>query len=242
MSDAVYMTSAKGGAGATTCAVRTGLALALRGERTLIVDGDARCGNGLTVAGVAELCSYTLEDAQRGACRVKQALINHPLSPNLYILPTLGCNDGRFTEEAVKSCSGQFDRLICDGAAMGACKRAVVISEPYSTSVKSAKRTAAYLKDVGFKTVGLIANKVNGGLVFDGAIPTPQELAELTRCELVGVIPEDLLIAYGKIKKSTKKAFAYTAELLLGGNKIYDVIKGYSGVKGAIKRKMRELV
>lgn len=242
MPDIVYMTGAKGGAGATTCAVMTGLALALKGERTLIVDGDFECGNGMTVAGVNELCSYTLEDAQRGACRVKQALINHPLSSNLYLLPTLGCKDMRFIEEAVKSCCTQFDRVLCDGAAIGACNGAVVVSEPYASSVECAKRTAAYLKDTGFKSVGLIVNKVNGGLVFDGAILTPYELAELTRCTLTGVIPEDLRIASGRIKKSTRKAFAYTAERLLGGDKIFDVIKAYSGVKGAIKRKMREFV
>ncbi len=59
MADVVYMTNSKGGAGVTTCAVRTGLALALRGERTLVVDGDTVCGNGISAAGVSELCSYT---------------------------------------------------------------------------------------------------------------------------------------------------------------------------------------
>lgn len=242
MSDLVYMTSAKGGSGATTCSFMTGLALAMRGERTLIVDGDFECGNGMTVAGVSELCSYTLEDAQRGACRVKQALINHPLCANLYILPTLGCKDMQFIADAVKSSETQFDRVLCDGVAIGACNRAVMVSEPYASSVECAKRTAAYLKDTGFKSVGLIVNKVNGGLVFDGAILTPYELAELTRCILTGVIPEDLRIASGRAKKTTRKAFAYTAEKLLGGDKIFDVIKAYSGVKGAIKRKIREFV
>lgn len=242
MSDVIYIAGAKGGSGATTCAVRTGLALALRGERTLIVDGDAVCGSGLTVAGVAELCSYTLGDARKGACRVKQALINHPLSPNLYILPSLGCTDKAFAEEAVRGCCGQFDRVLCDGAAMGACGRAVVVTEPYVSSLTCAKRTAAYLKDAGFVSVGLIVNKVNGGLAYDGAIPVPQEIAALVRCELAGVIPEDLQLPSGKIRSSTRKAFAYTAGRLLGENKIYDVIKAYSGVKGIIRRKMREFV
>ncbi len=239
MSDVIFITNAKGGAGSTTCAAMTALSLAIRGERTLFVDGDTRSGNGLFVAGVNELCTYTLEDAFKGACRIKQALINHPLSPNLYILPTLDCRNGDFIADAVTSLCQTFDVILCDNAAARACNRAALVTEPYPASIKSAKRAAAQLKDTGFKAVELIVNKVNGGLVFDGAILTPQELASITRCELLGVVPEDLLLPMQKIKKDTRKAFDTIAQKLLGGDKIYDVIKAYYGVKGKVKRKMR---
>lgn len=239
MSDVIFVTGAKGGSGATTCAAATGFALALCGERTLFVDGDTQCASGLESAKVDSLCSYTLGDALNGACRVKQALINHPLSPNFYILPTLGCSDGEFIFNAVSALAPSFDRILCDGVAIGACNRAMLVSEPYPLSVKSACCAAAKLKDRGFKSVGLVVNKVNGGLVFDGAILTPQEYATLSRCELLGVIPEDLLIPLSKMKNSTKKAFNTLALKLMGNDKIFDVIKPYYGVKGAIKRKVR---
>ncbi|MGN1104815.1 MAG: AAA family ATPase, partial [Candidatus Coproplasma sp.] len=47
MPDVIYITGAKGGSGATTCAVKAGLALAERGERTLYVDGDALSASGM---------------------------------------------------------------------------------------------------------------------------------------------------------------------------------------------------
>lgn len=239
MPDMIFITGAKGGSGATTCAIKAGQALAALGERTLYVDGDGTCANGMITAGADNLCSYTLADALKGACRVKQAIINHPLSPCFYVLPTLGCGDGQFICNAVNSLAPSFDRIICDNTAASVCNRAVLVAEPYPSGVKSAGTAAARLKDGGFKRVELILNKVNGGLVFDGAILTPQEYAALIRCELLGVIPEDLTLPLSGMNSNTKKAFNILAQKLLGKEKIFDVIKPYYGVKGKIKRKMR---
>lgn len=239
MADMIFMTGAKGGSGATTCAIKVGLALAALGERTLYVDGDGLCANGMQIAGVEGLCAYTLADAVKGACRVKQTVINHPLSPRFYVLPTLGCGDRQFICNAVNTLSTSFDRIICDNTASAVCNRAVLVAEPYPAFVKSAVTASARLKDVGFKKVELIANKVNGGLVFDGVILTPQEYATIVRCELLGVVPEDLTLPLSGMNLNTKKAFNLLAKRLLGGEKIYDVIRPYYGVKGKIKRKMR---
>lgn len=239
MSDMIFITGAKGGSGATTCAIKAGLALAALGERTLYVDGDGLCASGMQIAGVEKLCSYTLADALKGACRVKQSIINHPYSPQFYVLPTLGCGDRQFICNAVNSLTSSFDVILCDDTAAAVCNRAVLVAEPYTAFVKSAIAAAAKLKDVGFKRVELIANKVNGGLVFDGVILTPQEYATVVRCELLGVIPEDLTLPLSSMNSNTKKAFNLLAKRLLGGEKIFDVIKPYYGVKGKIKRKMR---
>ena len=239
MSDVIFITGAKGGSGATTCAVRAGLALAANGERTLYVDGDALCASGMITCGVESLCSYTLADALKGGCKVKQAIINHPHSACFFVLPTLGCCDGQFICSAINSLIPSFDKIICDNTAAGVCNRAVLVAEPYPALVRSAGTAASRLKDGGFKKVELIVNKVNGGLVFDGSILTPQEYATLVRCELLGVIPEDLTLPLSGMKSGTKKAFNILAQRLMGGEKIYDVIRPYYGVKGKIKRKMR---
>lgn len=243
MSDCIYITSSRGGEGATTVSLYLGLALAESGERTLVLDGDCDCASAMQVSGLNGLSVYTLADAQKGACRVKQAMIRHPLSPNLYLLPTLGCNDGIFVENAVNECCGQFDRVLCDGAAAGACNRAVLVTGPYPSSLASAKKRAASLSDGGFKEVALIVNKVNGGLVFDGAVLTPQETATIIRLPLLGVIPEDLSMPLGKIKPSSRRAFEMTCKRLLGREeKVYGVIKPYTGVTGMIKRKLRSRI
>lgn len=240
MAEVIYIASARGGAGATTCAVRLGLALAGEGERTLILDGDCDFGSGLETCGLQGLNVYTLADVEVGGCRIKQAILQHPASPNLYILPTLGVKDQLSAERAVKQCEKLFDRILCDGAALGACSKAVLVSDPYPSSLARAKAKGAKLADTGLAQVKLLLNKVNGGLVFDGAILTPQEFASVARLPLLGVIPEDPYLPLGKIRKSTKKAFAMTASAVTGkSDKAYGVIKPYAGIKGAIRRKLR---
>lgn len=243
MSDVIFMTGARGGAGVTTCAVKLGIALSEAGERTLIVDGDTECASGLQISGLQGMNVYTLADVETGACRVKQAILQHPSSPNLYILPSLDCKSGECVEKAVAECEPLFDYVICDKAARSACRRALLVSDPYHSSLTGAKRRSAELKDAGFKDVGLIVNKVNGGLVFDGAILTPQEFAAVARLPLWGVIPEDLSVPLNKMRSGTKRAFSLAAALISGkSKKTYGVVKEYVGVKGIIKRKMRERV
>lgn len=243
MSNVIHVASARGGAGATTCAFYLGCALSELGERTLICDGDTECADLLTVSGMNGLNVYTLADAEKGACRVKQAILQHDKQLNAFLLPTLGCGDGAFTAQSIADEAGLFDYVLCDGCAASVCDRAIVITEPYPSSIKAADKKIARLKDGGIKSVGIIVNKVNGGLVFDGEIMTPQEIASLLRCELMGVIPEDLTLPVGKINRSTLKSFKLTAERVRGkSEKIYGVIKPYSGFGGTIKRRLRKLV
>lgn len=243
MTDVVYLSGAKGGTGTTTCAVMLGAALAKEGERTLIIDGDSECANVLTLCGLQGLSVFTLADAESGACRVKQAILQHPHVPDLYVLPTLGCKTENAVKEAVKECEGLFDCIICDNTARVACNSAILVCEPYSASVLAARKKNAALKDGGLKNVRIVVNKINGGLVFSGVVPTPQEIATFVGAPLAGAIPEDLSLPLGKIKPSTKRAFTMTALLLKErDDKIYKVIKPYLGVKGLIKRKLREMV
>ena len=243
MADTIYITSARGGAGATTCAVKLALALGDAGERTLVLDGDSECACGLEISGLTGLNVYTLADVETGACRVKQAILAHPSSPNAYFLPSLGLKDAERMNTAVEECSALFDFVICDGGAANACKRALLVSDPYSSSLPSAQRRGGELKDAGFKEVGLLVNKVNGGLVYDGSILPPREFAEIVRLPLWGVIPEDLTLPLGKMRGGTKKAFALTAQFIAGkSKKTYGVIRPYAGIGGMIKRRMREKV
>lgn len=240
MADRLYMTGARGGAGCTTCAVNLGIALSDDGERTLIVDGDAACANVLELCGLQNLSVYTLADAEKGACRIKQVILQHPKHGNLFILPTLDCNNQEFIRSAVEESANLFDRVICDNTAIGACRRAIVVTEPYPFRLSGARLATSALTDGGFKDVGIIVNKVNGGLVYDGAILTPQEIASFARVPLIGVIPEDLTLPLGKIRNDTKKAFALTAKVIEGkSDKVHKVMKSYAGPAGYFKRRMR---
>lgn len=243
MAEVIHIAGAKGGVGATTCALGLGAALSAAGERTLVIDCDVQCASGLESCGLQGLSVYTLADAEEGACRVKQAVLQHPSFPNLYVLPSLDLKNMSFIDRAIEECEPLFDYVLCDGAGKGACRRAILVCDPYPCSVTAARKRGALLKDEGFKDVQLIVNKVNGGMVFDGTVLTPQELSSVVRVPLCGVIPEDLCLPAGKTLPRTQKAFAATAEFISGkSKKIFGVVKPYSGLKGIIKRKLRERI
>lgn len=240
MAQKILFASLKGGTGVTTCAVGTGLALASAGERVLLVDGDFVCASALWLSGAGGLQVYSLAEAQRGACRVKQVLVNHPRSPNFFILPTLGCEDEDYRTAAVSEVEQLFDYVICDGAARPLCNRAAVVCEPYTPSLKSAEACINRLNDEGYKEVGLIINKVNGGLIYDAKIMPPSDIAKTLRSPLFGVIPEDLSMPLGCMRPGSVKAFKMTAARIAGrGKKSYSPARTYMGVSGYIKRKMR---
>ena len=243
MAKKILFTSLKGGVGVTTCALGLGLALSKVGEKTLIVDGDCLCASAVTICGLNSSQFYTLADYEKGACRAKQLLLNNSKESNLYLLPTLGCGKESVLLSALNEVEGLFDYVIADGCAADFCDSAVVITEPYTPSLKSADKCLSNLKDVGFKEVSLIINKYSGALATSGKIISAQEIATLLRTPLTAVIPEDLFLAVGEVKKQTLSAFKMAADNLRGKTKnTFNALKSYSGINGLIKRKMREKI
>lgn len=237
----IYMTNYKGGVGVTTCCTGLGFALAKLGERTLIIDGDRLTAGGLYTGGCANMQVYTLADYEKGACRAKQTLVTHPKISNLSFCPSFGLKDLKCAEKAIGELDGLFDYILCDKIGAGKCDRALIVTEPFTPSIKCADFARADLCDGGIKDSGLIINKLSGGLVLDGEVMTAQEIARLLRMSLKAVIPEDLSLALGKWKKSTLKAFDAAALMITGRREsVCNVLSGYSGLGGFIKRRVRE--
>lgn len=239
----IYMTNSKGGVGVTTCCVGLGIALSKLGERTLVLDGDRQCANALYTGGCANMQVYTLADFEKGACRAKQTLVTHPKISNLSFAASTGVKDGLAAGRAIGELDGLFDYILCDKTGADKCDRALIVTEPFTPSVKAADISKAMLNDGGIKDVGLIVNRLNGGLILDGEVMTAQEIAALLRMPLKAVIPEDLSIPLGKWRKATLKAFDLAAALLTGRREsVCNVLKGYTGISGYIKRRVREKI
>lgn len=243
MAEKIYFGSLKGGTGVTTVCVGLGLALADMGERTLLVDGDDKAACAMTVAGLGDLQVYTLADYEKAACRAKQAAFGHPKAPNLGIMPTLGLKDRSVIKRAVGEVEGLYDFVLLDRAAREICDRAVIVTEPYLPSLKAADVFSAMLSDEGVKKISAIVNKVNGGQVAAGETLDAQRIASLLRMEISAQIPEDCTLPAGRWRQHTVEAFKAAAGAILGKNKyMYDVLKGYTGLNGFIKRKLREKI
>lgn len=243
MANKLLITNLKGGCGVTTFCIGLGIALAKSGERTLIVDGDEKCGAGLLIGGCANMQTYTLADYARGACRAKQTVVAHPKILNLSFMSSAGLSDKGVTGRAVDELDGLFDYILLDRTAAEKSNGALIVTEPYLPSIKCADICRAELSDGGIKNVGLVINKLNGGQIINGEVMTAQEISSLLHIPLRAVIPEDLSVPLGKWKKSTMKAFRAAADTISGRREVIcNVLSGYFGINGLIKRKMRERI
>lgn len=243
MAKKIYVTSLKGGTGVTTFCVRLGLALAEAGERTLIVDGDAASGCAMLLAGLQNMQVYTLADYEKGACRAKQTVLCHPNASNLCFMPSLGLKNLAAADSAVDDVDGLFDYILLDKISKSRCDCALIVTEPYLPSIKSADCCRSQLADEGIKDIGLVVNKMNGGQILNGEVMTAQQIAAVLHLPLKAVIPEDLSLSAGSCKKTTQKAYRLAAATLTGKKEDFcNVLSGYGGVNGLIKRKMRKKI
>lgn len=236
----ILLTSQKGGTGVSTCTLGLGGALAAMGQKTLLVDGDESGTGLLCISGCAQSSVYSLGDYKSGACRAKQVVLKPQGIQNLYLLPSNGCSDSSTLLRAVTELEGLFDYVLCDKALSGLCEQALIVTEPYIPSLKSADRCCNLLKDMGCQKVGLFINKVSGALLYEGQILPPVEIAYMLHTELVAVVPEDLSLPLGKCKKATERAFKTAAERISGKKKIiYTATRSVTGLLGFCSRKLR---
>lgn len=243
MATKILFTSLKGGVGVTTSCIGIGLALAEAGGRTLIVDGDTKCGSALMTGGLANMQVYTLSDYEKGACRAKQTVISHSKNSNLCFMPSIGLSDGQIFARAVADIDGLFDYIFLDKVYSAPCDEAVIVTEPYAPSLKCADISRSLLSDSGVKEIGLIVCKLSGAQILGGEVMSAKQIATLLRLPLKGVIPEDLTLSAGKCRESTARAYSLAAQFLSGESQSFpDVTRPFYGLNGYFKRKMRQKI
>lgn len=243
MATKILFTSLKGGVGVTTSCIGIGLALAEAGGRTLIVDGDTKCGSALMTGGLANMQVYTLADYEKGACRAKQTVLCHPKNSNLCFMPSTGLSDEGVFVRAASDVDGLFDYILLDKVYSAPCDEAVIVTEPYAPSLKCADVCRSQLADGGIKEIGLIVCKLSGAQVLSGEVMSAKQISTLLHLPLKGVIPEDLTLSAGKCRESTSHAYSLAARFIAGeGRNLPDVTRRFYGLNGYLKRKMRQKI
>lgn len=122
MARKIVITSGKGGVGKTTVAANLGMRLAAMGERVVLADADFGLNNIDVVCGVENLVTYDIVDAIEGRCRTRQALVQHPEYPNLFILASNHTDPGKYiSPQAVRlildNLAPRFDYILIDSPA-----------------------------------------------------------------------------------------------------------------------------
>ena len=212
MAKIVVVTSGKGGVGKTTTSASFASGLALRGHKTAVIDFDVGLRNLDLIMGCERRLVYDLINVIHGEANLNQALIKDKQCDNLFVLAASQTRDKEaLTQEGVKKVLDDladmgFEFIICDSPAgiesgallaMHYADEALVTTNPEVSSVRDSDRILGMLSSKTDKaTKGesvkehLLITRYNPNRVEDGQMLSIQDIEDILRIPLIGVIPE----------------------------------------------------
>ncbi len=200
----IVVTSGKGGVGKSTTSANIGAALALEGKKVVVVDMDIGLRNLDVLLGLENRIVFTVVDAVKEKCKIKQAAIKHKRIEGLYLIPaSQSDNKDIFTTEEVKGfykrLRNEYDFIIIDcpaGIERGfenaivAADEAIVICTPEVASVRDADRVVGLLYADSIYPK-LVVNRISPELVKRGDMLSHEDVVDVLSIDLVGLIPLD---------------------------------------------------
>lgn len=211
MAKIIVVTSGKGGVGKTTSSAAIGTGLALKGNKTVIIDFDIGLRNLDLIMGCERRVVYDFVNVINGEANLKQTLIRDKRVENLYILPASQTRDkDALTKEGVERVLNElakdFDFILCDspagieaGAMMALyfADEAVVVTNPEVSSVRDSDRILGMLSSKSRRAEQgesikehLLLTRYNPDRVEKGEMLSVEDVKEILAIDLVGVIPE----------------------------------------------------
>ncbi len=237
---AIVITSGKGGVGKTTTSASLGAALALKGKRVLVVDGDIGLRNLDVIMGLENRIVFNLVDVAKGLCKPQQAVIKSKRSNNLYLLPASQTDDKdvisqKEMAEVLSKYKQEFDFVLVDSPAgieqgfKNACSgvdEALLVTTPEVSAIRDADRVIGLLTAQGIEP-RVIINRVDEVLVRRGDMLSPDDVCDILGIEQIGLVvkDDDIIIAanngepvvYNKTSKAGD-AFMKIADRLMGAD------------------------
>jgi septum site-determining protein MinD len=213
MSKVIVVTSGKGGVGKTTSSAAIGTGLALKGNKTVIIDFDIGLRNLDLIMGCERRVVYDFVNVINGEANLNQALIKDKRCDNLYVLPASQTRDkDALTREGVGRILRELSELgfayiVCDspagiesGAIMALyfADEAIVTTNPEVSSVRDSDRILGMLAsksqraEQGLEPVKehLLLTRYCPTRVNSGDMLSVEDVQEILAVPLLGVIPE----------------------------------------------------
>jgi septum site-determining protein MinD len=213
MAKIVVVTSGKGGVGKTTTSASFASGLALAGKKTAVIDFDVGLRNLDLIMGCERRVVYDLINVIQGEANLNQALIKDKQCDNLFVLAASQTRDKEaLTQEGVEKVlkdlsDMEFDYIVCDSPAgietgammaMYFADEALIVTNPEVSSVRDSDRILGMLgsKTKRAKEGGdpikehLLITRYNPGRVAGGQMLSLEDIQDILRIKLIGVIPE----------------------------------------------------
>ena len=213
MTKIVVVTSGKGGVGKTTTSASFASGLALRGLKTAVIDFDVGLRNLDLIMGCERRVVYDLINVIQQEANLHQALIKDKQCENLFVLAASQTRDKEaLTQEGVKRVLDEltgmgFDYIVCDSPAgietgalmaMHYADEALVVTNPEVSSVRDSDRILGMLASKTQRAIDgrepvkehLLITRYNPSRVEGGQMLSLQDIQDILRIKLIGVIPE----------------------------------------------------
>ncbi|WP_225721570.1 septum site-determining protein MinD [Candidatus Vallotiella sp. (ex Adelges kitamiensis)] len=213
MTKIIVVTSGKGGVGKTTTSASFGAGLAMRKHKTAIIDFDVGLRNLDLIMGCERRVVYDLINVIQSEANLNQALIKDKKCEKLYILPASQTRDkdaltlesvGKVIDHLIEM---SFEYIVCDSPAgiesgalmaMHFADEALVVTNPEVSSVRDSDRILGILASKTRRAIQgkepvkehLLITRYNPKRVSEGEMLSLNDIQEILRIPLVGVIPE----------------------------------------------------
>ncbi|MFV0549570.1 MAG: septum site-determining protein MinD [Limnobaculum xujianqingii] len=248
MARIIVVTSGKGGVGKTTSSAAIATGLAQKGNKTVVIDFDIGLRNLDLIMGCERRVVYDFVNVIQGDASLNQALIKDKRTENLYILPASQTRDkDALTKEGVEKVLAdlgemEFDFIVCDspagiesGALMALyfADEAIITTNPEVSSVRDSDRILGILASKSRRAENgqepikehLLVTRYNPDRVNRGDMLSVEDVLEILRIPLLGVIPESPSVLRASnqgepvildTESDAGLAYADTVERLLG--------------------------
>ncbi len=213
MSRIIVVTSGKGGVGKTTTSASFAAGLALAGHKTAVIDFDVGLRNLDLIMGCERRVVYDLINVIQGEANLNQALIKDKQCENLFVLAASQTRDkDALKQEGVERVLSElgemgFEYIVCDSPAgietgalmaMHFADEALVVTNPEVSSVRDSDRILGMLASKTRRAMEgkepikehLLITRYNPGRVQGGQMLSLQDIQDILRIPLIGVIPE----------------------------------------------------
>lgn len=212
MAKVIVVTSGKGGVGKTTTSASFATGLAMKGNKTVVIDFDVGLRNLDLIMGCERRVVYDFVNVLNNEASLKQALIKDKHTDNLFVLPASQTRDKEaLTEEGVgrilDELREEFDYIVCDspagiekGALMALyfADEALIVTNPEVSSVRDSDRILGILSAKSKRAIEgtepikehLVITRYSPKRVEMGEMLSIDDVKDLLSIPLVGVIPE----------------------------------------------------
>lgn len=237
----ITVTSGKGGVGKTTTSANVAVALAMAGQRVIVVDADIGLRNLDLVMGLENRILHDLVDVVEGRCTLQQALVRDTRVDSLRLLAAAQTRDKsdvgiQQMVNIAKRLSEMADYVIIDSpagiehgfqSAIAPADRVLIVTTADVSALRDADKVIYLLERDWKHEPALVVNRYNAGLARQGAMRDVDDIQDVLAIDLMGVVPEarDITLAHDRgiplalnRKIYVSQAYHNIAQRIMGNN------------------------